>query len=211
MNLKAATRELIIDAYLVSLRRGSFGRNLDKLSKSRKLGGELCVTPRELDALLSSMRRRNLIEVNQDGFCPTEKGRRLIKVVMAGGSFDVIHPGHLETLRKAKELGDVLVVSVARDSTYYENKKRRPVHDERQRRELVASVKFVDATVLGSEKNIFETVRFLKPDVIALGYDQFHTEKGISEGARREGVEVSIVRIGSSVPDIKTAKLLSHL
>ena len=99
----------------------------------------------------------------------TERGRKEIVVVMAGGSFDIIHPGHVETLEKAKALGDVLVVSVARNSTYLRNKKEIPLHDEKLRRKMVESIKFVDAAILGSEVDLFETVELVRPDIIASG------------------------------------------
>ena len=99
-------------------------------------------------------------------------GRKLITIVMTGGAFDIIHPGHIETLEQARALGDALIVSVARDSTFEKNKKRKPQHSEVLRKNLVAAIRTVDCSVLGSETDIFETVELLKPDIIALGYDQ---------------------------------------
>ncbi len=118
----------------------------------------------------------------------TERGRKEIVVVMAGGSFDIIHPGHVETLEKARALGDVLVVSVARNSTYLRNKKRDPLHDEKLRRKMVESIKFVDAAILGSEVDLFETVELVRPDIIALGYDQSHNEDGFRKEVSRRGL-----------------------
>ena len=63
-------------------------------------------------------------------------GRKEIIVVMAGGSFDIIHPGHIETLEQARALGDSLIVSVARDATFRKNKKREPQHNETLRQKL---------------------------------------------------------------------------
>ena len=59
---------------------------------------------------------------------------------MTGGAFDIIHPGHVETLEQAKSFGDALVVSVARDSTFQKNKKRKPQHSEILRKELCLSL-----------------------------------------------------------------------
>src|ERR671927_250674 len=66
-------------------------------------------------------------------------GRDAIKVVLVGGVFDIIHPGHIHTLRAAKAQGDVLVVVIARTSTAIKIKKdRRIYHDEQLRKELVS-------------------------------------------------------------------------
>jgi FAD synthetase len=137
----------------------------------------------------------------------TDAGRKGIVVVMAGGAFDIIHPGHLETLDRARALGDVLVVSVARDATFQKNKKRKPFHGEKLRQRLVSSIKSVDAAVLGSETDIFDTVVWVKPDVIALGYDQHHGEESMRKEISRRGMNVKVIRLDSSLPEIKTSKI----
>ena len=92
--------------------------------------------------------------------------------VMAQGVFDIIHLGHIHYLQGAKDLGDELVVVVARDSTV-RALKHEPITNENMRRELVATLKPVDKAVLGYEGgDRFRTVEELKPDIIALGYDQ---------------------------------------
>jgi len=55
--------------------------------------------------------------VEDDGKTLTDVGRTSLSVVLAGGVFDIIHPGHIHTLNSAKELGNVLVVVVATDNT----------------------------------------------------------------------------------------------
>jgi cytidyltransferase-like protein len=66
-------------------------------------------------------------------------GRDALKVVLVGGVFDLIHPGHIHTLKAAKTEGDVLVVVVATQSTAQKIKKDRKIyHDEGLRKELVA-------------------------------------------------------------------------
>ena len=59
------------------------------------------------------------------------------KIVLAGGVFDIIHPGHIQTLNDAKKLGDVLVVVIATDKTAIKMKKRKPLHNAKLRQELV--------------------------------------------------------------------------
>ena len=107
------------------------------------------------------------------------------KIVLAGGVFDIIHPGHINTLNAAKKLGDTLVVVVATDKTALKMKKRKPLHSAELRQELVSSLSMVDLCIIGDEDDIFKTVDLVKPQIIALGYDQTHQEKYITEGCRK--------------------------
>jgi FAD synthetase len=92
---------------------------------------------------------------------------------MATGVFDLLHPGHLYFLREARKLGDELWVVVARDSTA-RRFKHEPIMSEGSRVALVESLKPVDRAVLGHEGNIYEILDEIRPDVIALGFDQVH-------------------------------------
>ncbi len=128
-------------------------------------------------------------------------------VVIALGLFDIIHPGHIHTLKAAKELGDVLVVVVATDKTAEKMKKRKPLHDMQLRCELVGALSIVDCSVIGQEGDIFKTVDAVKPQIIALGYDQVHQEKFITDGCKKLNLEVQIARLQSPIPDIKSSKI----
>ena len=129
------------------------------------------------------------------------------KIVLAGGVFDIIHPGHIHTLTAAKALGDVLVVAIATDKTAQKMKKMQPLHDQELRCELVSSLSMVDEAIVGHEKDIFETVKEVKPDIIALGYDQIHQEKFISDGCKRISLDVKIVRLQSPIPKLSSSEI----
>jgi len=129
------------------------------------------------------------------------------KIVLAGGVFDIIHPGHIHTLNAAKALGDVLVVAIATDKTAQKMKKRQPLHNQELRRELVSCLSMVDKAIVGHEDDIFETVRAIKPDIIVLGYDQVHQEQFISDGCKRMNLDVRIVRLQSPVPELSSSEI----
>jgi len=129
------------------------------------------------------------------------------KIVLAGGVFDIIHPGHIHTLTAAKALGDVLVVAIATDKTAQKMKKMTPLHDQELRCELVSSLSMVDEAIVGHEEDIFETVKEIKPDIIALGYDQIHQEKFISDGCKRISLDVEIVRLQSPIPKLSSSEI----
>jgi len=129
------------------------------------------------------------------------------KTVLAGGVFDIIHPGHIHTLNAAKALGDVLVVAIATDKTAQKMKKRQPLHNQELRRELVSCLSMVDKAIVGHEDDIFETVRAIKPDIIVLGYDQVHQKQFISDGCKRINLDVEIVRLQSPVPKLSSSEI----
>jgi len=145
--------------------------------------------------------------VNEDRNSLTEKGRNSLCVVLAGGVFDIIHPGHIHTLNAAKELGDVLVVVVATDNTAVKMKKRRPLHAQEQRQELVNSLSSVDLCLIGQEDDIFKTVNHVKPQIIALGYDQVHQEKFITEGCKKIKLDAKVARLQSPIPESSSSKI----
>ena len=129
------------------------------------------------------------------------------KIVLAGGVFDIIHPGHIHTLNAAKALADVLVVAIATDKTAQKMKKRPPLHNQELRRELVSCLSMVDKAIVGHEDDIFQTVKEVKPNIIVLGYDQVHQEKFISDGCKRINLNVEIVRLESPVPHLSSSQI----
>jgi cytidyltransferase-like protein len=145
--------------------------------------------------------------IEKDKKSLTDLGRGALRIVLAGGVFDIIHPGHLHTLRAAKALGDVLVVVVATDKTAQKMKNRIPLHNMELRRDLVSALSMVDHAMVGYEGDIFKTVEVVRPNIIALGYDQIHQEKFITDGCKKINVEVSIARLQSPIPDIKSSKI----
>lgn len=139
-------------------------------------------------------------------------GRDAIKVVLVGGVFDVIHPGHIHTLKAARKHGDVLIVVVARTSTAAKIKKGRKIyHCENLRRELVSSISFVDLAIIGSRMSLYDTVERVSPDIIALGYDQIHSEKEISQNCKDRNLAVQIIRLNTPVPGIKSSQIKDEM
>lgn len=102
-----------------------------------------------------------------------------MKKVMVFGSFDIIHPGHLNFLRNAKKQGKKLVVVVARDKTIEEIKGRKPRFTETERMSKLASLNIADEIILGSVADKHEIVEKIKPDILCLGYDQESFVKGL--------------------------------
>lgn len=115
------------------------------------------------------------------------------------GSFDILHCGHLVYLKSAKKLGDYLVVIVARNSNIKKIKGREPVFDEEARREMVGSLKMVDKAVIGHRGDIYKILKEIRPDIIALGYDQKVNIDLLKKKLNKFGLKARIVRIKKSI------------
>ena len=126
-----------------------------------------------------------------------KEGKR--RIVLASGTFDLLHLGHIRYLEEAKKAGGrnvELVVIVARDSTVEKRKGFKPVMSENQRRALVEALKVVDEAVLGYEDfDIEKVIEKIKPDVIAVGHDQDGVEKTVRGYVRGKRLNIQVVRI----------------
>jgi FAD synthetase len=168
--------------------------------------------PKEVyDRKIQELQQKGLVDKNREPQI-SFIGRDAIKVVLMGGVFDLIHPGHIHTLKAAKSHGDVLVVVIARTSTARKIRGERKIyHDESLRKELVSSLHFVDLAIIGREGTLYDTVEHVKPDIIALGYDQAHTEKDIAQNCARRKLNVKVIRLNTPLPVTKSSKIKENL
>ena len=131
-----------------------------------------------------------------------------MRKVMAFGTFDLIHPGHYYYLNNAKQLGDYLVVVVARDKNVLKAKGKKPENNQETRLRKVEKTGIADEVILGDENDPFLPIEKNKPSVIALGYDQKPKEEILKRELEKRGLKVEIVRIGAFGKDIyKSSKL----
>ncbi|MFX1559385.1 MAG: adenylyltransferase/cytidyltransferase family protein [Promethearchaeota archaeon] len=123
------------------------------------------------------------------------KGRK----VLAAGKFDILHLGHISYLKQARELAGEngeLVVVIALDKTIVRERGAPPVFPQEQRRKIVESLKFVDRAVIGLDTdNHALIVSEIKPDIIALGYDQYTDVSSLETYFTNKGLKTKIVRL----------------
>jgi len=121
------------------------------------------------------------------------------KVVLASGTFDLLHLGHVKYLEEAKQAGGKnakLVVIVARDSTVEKRKGRKTVMPEEHRRALVESLKVVDKAILGYEDfNMNRVIEAIEPDIIAVGHDQKDIEALARKAVEEKGLQIKVLRM----------------
>ena len=196
-------RAILASLYITSLEPEISA--LDRITSRMPIAGEI------YKSKIQRLVEYGLVEKNDHPIL-TFIGRDALKVVLVGGVFDLIHPGHIHTLKAAKAQGDVLVVVVAKTSTAIKLKKDRKIyHDEKLRRELVSSLSFVDLAVIGKEGTLYDTVEYVKPDIIALGYDQAHSEKDISENCQKRNLHLRVIRLNTPIPGTKSSHIKNEL
>jgi FAD synthetase len=122
------------------------------------------------------------------------------KIVLASGTFDLLHWGHVRYLEEAKKAGGEnaqLIVVVARDNTVKKTKGKKPVMSENQRRSLVEALSVVDEALLGYEElDISTVIKKIKPDIIAVGHDQNNVEKEVRNVVAEDRLNIQIAKIG---------------
>ena len=116
-----------------------------------------------------------------------------MKTVVATGTFDLLHPGHLYYLEESRRLGDELYVIIARDANV--RHKPRPVIPEDQRMKMVEALKPVDHAVLGDLHDMFRPIREIQPAVITIGFNQHFDEAKLVADLRSRGIGSDVARI----------------
>ena len=180
-------KQCIKTAYLLQLRHGPFTQEEFETSADTS----------ELQHLLNLgyLAKHDSGELR---YLLTEKGRSQIKVVLAGGVYDVLHLGHLAALNEAKSLGDLLVAVVATDITVEMLKGRKPLFPEKDRQALVEGLKPVDKAILGYEDVGFgfeQVLMEVMPNIVAFGYDQENLEKTVREIIEKHKLKIQIVKL----------------
>lgn len=128
--------------------------------------------------------------------------------VMCFGTFDGVHPGHASYFCQAKELGDEVIVVVARDATVLNVKGQLPSMNEDDRLRTVLSHPAVSHAQLGNHEDKYQVIVELKPDILLLGYDQHAFTDKVKEILAERGVHVHVMRAKSYMPHVYKTSLL---
>ncbi|MCD6324183.1 MAG: cytidylyltransferase family protein [Desulfurococcales archaeon] len=139
------------------------------------------------EGLLDALARLGEVSVNWRRSKPAK--------VFVGGTFDLLHPGHVRFLKEASAHGLVYAV-VARDENVYRVKGRYPILSEEERLELISSIKYVYKAMLGDRNDFLNPITSIKPDIVFLGPDQSVDEKKLEADLVKRGVKVKVMRMG---------------
>ena len=184
-----------------------FLNNLEKKETAGNIQRYLDIEKKEFDRIINNLISKQLVKKIKTSYILTEKGRKNIKVIFTGGVYDIIHPGHIHTLKNSKQEGDLLIVSIARDSRVIKIKGRKSINNEKRRAILVSSIRYVDFTLLGSKGDIFSVVKKIKPDIITIGYDQTHQINELKKRVKMNNLNIKIKKLDSPIPHVKSSNL----
>ncbi|HAZ28517.1 MAG TPA: FAD synthase [Candidatus Magasanikbacteria bacterium] len=135
-----------------------------------------------------------------------------MKTVMIFGTFDIVHFGHIHMFEEAKAYGDRLVVVVARDANAEKIKGMAPFHSEKERKGLLTYISLADEVVLGDKNDPYKIISHIKPDIIALGYDQKVFVDKLVHAISDFKLEIRIVRLSAWKPEkFKTSKIRRYI
>lgn len=131
-----------------------------------------------------------------------------MKKVLIFGSFDLIHAGHRDVFRQARCYGDCLYVVLARDETIQKIKGQMPLYSETVRKEMLEKEVGVDAVYLGGTEDKYTIINELRPQVIVLGYDQYHFTDKLEEKLQEFSIDCSLIRAEAYMPNVYKSSLL---
>jgi cytidyltransferase-like protein len=132
--------------------------------------------------------------------------------IMVFGTFDVLHKGHLNFFKQARQLANnpYLIVSVARDANVKKIKGHKTRYNEKQRLKAVKKNRLVNKALLGSLKNYLGHIISQKPQVIALGYDQKAYTQGLKTLLAGKGLKVRIRRLKPFFPSLYKSSIVKR-
>jgi len=132
-----------------------------------------------------------------------------MKKVLITGTFDQLHPGHIYFLNQSKQLGDYLIVIIARDKTVKKIKGRLPINNENKRATAIRKTGIPNRVVLGKIRDKYTIIQQNKPDIIALGYDQMTFTKNLKSELAKRNLKPVIKRLKAYQPHKYKSSLIN--
>lgn len=132
------------------------------------------------------------------------------KIVLVGGCFDILHYGHIEFMRQAKQQGDLLVIALESDEFIIHKKKRKPFHTQAQRASVLAALRYTDVIIklplLNKDEDYFNLVKQIKPSVIAVTEGDPYVEKKTEQA---KTIQASVV-VCPLVTSLSTTRIIDY-
>lgn len=130
------------------------------------------------------------------------------KLVMVFGTFDYLHAGHENLFKQAREYGSEIVAILARDNTVKSIKGQSPDHSEKERLVNLKAMGWADKVVLGNPRDKVKVIKTYRPDVIALGYDQFAFTYNLEKLLIDLKLNAQIVRLKPYRPEMYKSSII---
>lgn len=132
------------------------------------------------------------------------------KLVMVFGTFDYLHAGHENLFLQARELGDEIVAIIARDKTVKAIKGDLPDHNEKERLVNLKDTGWANLAVLGNAKDKTKVIKEYRPDIIALGYDQFAFTYRLEKFLMDIRLDSKIIRLKPYRPEMYKSSIIKN-
>lgn len=133
------------------------------------------------------------------------------KKVLVGGCFDVLHFGHIEFLKRAKEEGEFLIVALESDEFIKRRKNRNPIHNQEERAKILEAIKYVDLVIkipyLKSDEQYLELVKTIKPQIIAATEGDKQMENKKRQAAEVHGLVQVVTPV---IKEFSSSKILNN-
>lgn len=129
-------------------------------------------------------------------------------LVMVFGTFDYLHAGHENLFVQARELGSEIIAVIAKDKTVKNIKGEFPDNNEKKRLEILKETHWADKVILGNDKDKTKVIKIYRPDIIALGYDQFAFTYTLDKLIIDEKLNTKIIRLKPYRPDMYKSSLI---
>lgn len=127
---------------------------------------------------------------------------------MVFGTFDYLHAGHENLFIQARELGEEIIAIIARDKTVKNIKGESPDHDEKERLENLKATSWAEYVELGNLKDKTKVIKEYRPEIIALGYDQFAFTYRLEKFLMDIKLDAKIVRLKPYRPDMYKSSII---
>lgn len=129
-------------------------------------------------------------------------------LVMVFGTFDYLHAGHENLFIQARELGNEIITVIARDKTVKTIKGEYPDHNEKERLINLKATNWSNHIMLGNSKDKTKIIKEYRPNVIALGYDQFAFTYRLEKFLMDIRLDAKIVRLKPYRPDMYKSSII---
>lgn len=127
---------------------------------------------------------------------------------MVFGTFDYLHAGHENLFEQAKKYGDYLIAIIALDHTVKKIKSQETDHSEKERLKNLQATGWADKVILGDNKDKAKAIKQYRPDIIALGYDQFAFTYNLKQVILKEKMDTKIVRLQPYKPEMYKSSII---
>lgn len=131
-----------------------------------------------------------------------------MKKVIIFGTFDYLHAGHKNFIAQARTLGDYVIAVISRDKTTKKVKGKLPDNPEKIRLANLKKTKWVDEAILGDLEDKYKIIKKIKPNIIALGYDQFVFTQKLQQIIVQNKYSTEIIRLKPYHPEIYKSSLI---